>query len=174
LDCGLEIVWTAAKLGDDVSDEPQVFEEIESWPAKKRMSLIKNLLERECSHGDHPKELKDHMTRLGFQMWKREQEQEGYEVVVPEPGDEESIAHGFAGGIAVQKVLERPWWVGKDVVGVLSERGWSASNAGMIKKGPGMLTSLFIPAKDIIECGDHPSVGADRLEAEAEKRREHP
>lgn len=65
---------------------------------------------------------------------------------------------------------ERPWWAGKDVVGMLLRRGWEFAPDGMLKKGPGMLSNLHIPAKDIIECHEVPEVGADRLESEAKGR----
>jgi hypothetical protein len=138
-----------------------VYEEIESWPAKYRLKLIQKLLERELSHGDHPQDVKTPMYALVHRLRLYEYEADGH--VGVSFGDDVTVTDKV-------EAAERPWWAGKDVVGMLLRRGWEFSPDGMVKKGPGMLSNPHIPAKDIIECHEVPEKGADRLEQEAKER----
>lgn len=69
-----------------------IYEEIESWPEKYRLKLIEKLLERECTHGDHPHGLKDKMIAVVHRLRQYEYEAEGhvcisFETDVPRPED---------------------------------------------------------------------------------------
>lgn len=58
---------------------------------------------------------------------------------------------------------DKPWWAGKDVCGWLYARGWYFIKEGMVSGH----SPKFIPAKDIIEAYEVPSVAGPRLERES-------
>jgi hypothetical protein len=54
-----------------------IYEEIERWPAKYRLKLIERLLEKECTHGDHPKDVKTALYAAAHRLYLYEREKDG-------------------------------------------------------------------------------------------------